>query len=112
MEVAFHCKINNSIDPYWVVNNQATHSTYQKDRLTAQGFIFEEGEEGGVAMLTLKVNTTDDKNQTQLFCFSLPGTRSLTATLLTITGKHRLAILIMLGLGKLQLLRPIVTYQV
>ena len=89
VEVVFNCKINNSVDPHWIVNNQAAYSAYQKDRLAAQGFIFEQWEEEGVAVLTVKVNTTANKNETQLLCFSLPwpGIRSNTATLLTITGK-------------------------
>lgn len=88
VEVAFHCRINNSIEPYWVVNNQAAYSTYQRDHLAAQGFFFEKRHEGDVTLLTVKVNATADKNETQVYCISLPwpGITSHNATLLIIAG--------------------------
>jgi hypothetical protein len=94
VEVTFHCKINNSIEPHWVVNNQAANYAYQRDLLAAQGFFFEERHEGGVAMLTVKVNATADKNETQLHCISLPwpGISSRNATLLIILGKYILVV--------------------
>ena len=72
------------------MNNQAAYFTYQKDSLAAQGFFFEERYEGGIAMLTVKVNTTADKNETELYCISLPwpGVTSHNATLLIIAGEH------------------------
>ena len=90
VEVAFHCKINSSIEPHWVVNNQAALYSYQRDHLAAQGFFFEERCEGGVTMLTMKVNATADKNETKLYCISLPwpGVSSHNATLLIIAGKY------------------------
>ena len=90
LEVAFHCKINNNNEPYWVVNNQAAYSTHQRDHLAAQGFSFEERYEGSIAVLTVKVNATADKNETELYCISLPwlGITSHNATLLIIAGKH------------------------
>lgn len=90
VEVAFHCNINNSDEPHWVVNNQAALYPYQRDRLATQGFFFEERHEGGVTMLTVKVNVTVDKNETRLYCISLPwpGISSHNATLLIIAGKY------------------------
>lgn len=93
-QVTFHCKINNSMDPYWVVNKQAAHSAYQKNSLLDQGFLFEELEhEESVAVLTVRVKATADINGTKLFCFSLPppGIRSHSATLLILVGEYRLS---------------------
>ena len=41
-------------------------------------------------MLTVKVNATADKNETKLYCISLPwpGVSSHNATLLIIAGKY------------------------
>ena len=87
--MTFHCKINNSLESYWVINSQPARTTHQKDNLATQGFITEDRHKENVTMLTLKVNTTADKNGTELYCSFLPATSSSTAILLTITGKQK-----------------------
>ena len=74
------------MDPQWVVNGEHTQSAYQMQRIRSQGFMLTIMFEGSVAVLSLRVNATENKNGTQLYCLSLPPLSSNTAVLLIIHG--------------------------
>lgn len=87
VEATFHCKIADSLEPYWVVNNDPGLEPSQVTWLSNRGFfIADKRVEGGLAMLSLKVNGTADKNGTVVFCSSVQSIRSNPADLLIITG--------------------------
>lgn len=90
-EVLFICKIDYAVEAHWVINR--THhmlEPHQRKQFAAQGFVVEEQMAGTITILTLRVNATTDKNDTEVYCLSSHATRSNTALLLVISGKMML----------------------
>ena len=87
-QVVFRCVLNNTVtvDPHWVVNNHIALSANQKNFLLS-GYLIDEITYGSVTTLSVKVNTTSDKNSTEMFCSSIVSdTRSNRARLLIVNG--------------------------
>ena len=85
--MSFKCKLNNTEEPHWVVNDYIALSDFQKSSLSSEGFMIADSMEGSVATLTIRVNATNDKNNTNLFCSSFSGVSSDRVVLWIIDGK-------------------------
>ena len=86
VEVVFECKIFDGAEPHWVVNNGAILLPSHIERARREGFFTTSSTTNMVTTLTLRMNATADKNETEAYCTSLRSPRSNTAVLLIIAG--------------------------
>ena len=68
VEVIFRCKQAGTLNPGWKINNR---TYYPHDDVERQGFYIDQQEEGSNVTLTLRMNATLDKNNTEIHCSSL-----------------------------------------
>ena len=89
VKVTFKCKIFDGIEPHWVVNNRTLLLRDHIAEASTQGFFVTSvySAENRITTLTLQVNATADKNETEIYCYSITSTKSNIAILLVITGK-------------------------
>ena len=87
VDVTFSCEISDGVNPHWVINNNAFAFSNSVERASRQGFLInKQNKPDRHTTLTLRVNATEEKNGTEIFCSS-SITHSNTAVLLTISGK-------------------------
>lgn len=85
VQVNFTCKIEGGRQPYWNVGIKKLATPQTRQLLRSQGYVVTEEVHGNAETLTLTVNVTADKNNTELYCSSL-FTHSNSAYLYVISG--------------------------